>query len=83
LKELQENRTIPAWVQESFRVAVDFAYAEDRVQFVFADALAAGNVVPSSIPALTPEYVQQARQIARRRLALAAWRLGDELRGAW
>jgi hypothetical protein len=83
LEELQDNRTIPAWVQESFRVAVNFAYAADRMQFVHADALAAGSVSPSAIPALRPEYVREARQIARRRLALAAWRLGDELGGAW
>jgi hypothetical protein len=83
LKEYQEHRTIPAWVQESFRVAVNFAYAEDHVRFVHSDALASGSVPASAIPALSPEYIHEARQIARHRVALAAWRLADELRQAW
>jgi len=83
LAEYGTNKTIAAWVQESFRVAVDFAYAEDHVQFVRADAVAAGKVPRSAIPSLTAAYSREAREIAQRRLALAAWRLRDELKRAW
>ncbi len=83
LKEYQAHRTIPAWVQESYRVAVDFAYAEDRVQFVDSATLASGGISPSAIPSLKAAYVREAGQIARRRIALAAWRLADDLKQAW
>ena len=83
LAEYQTNKTIAAWTQESYRVAVDFAYADDRVQFVRADAVDSGAVSPSAIPSLTADYIRQAREIARRRVALAGLRLSDELRQAW
>jgi hypothetical protein len=83
LKEYCANRTIAAWVQESFRVAVELAYAEERVQYVHADAVASGAVAPSAIPMLKEDYVRDAKKIARRRIALAAWRLVDELKPGW
>jgi hypothetical protein len=83
LAELRDAPDIPAWVQESFRTAVTLAYAENRVQFVFPEALASGKVAASAVPQLTPDYVHDAREVARRRLALAAWRLGDALKPAW
>ena len=83
LREYQENRTIAFLVQESYRVAVDFAYAEERVQFVDSGTLASGSVSPSAIPFLKADYAREARKIARRRLALAARRLADELKQVW
>jgi len=83
LKEYEEHKTIISWMQESFEVAVEFAYAEDRIQFVNAADLKSGKLAASAIPVLREEYIREAREIARRRLALAAWRLADELRGAW
>jgi hypothetical protein len=83
LPQYQQHRTIAAWVQESYRVAVDFAYSEDHVQLVHSDDLAAGKVVAAAIPALTPDYIRRAHEMARRRIALAAWRMTDELKPAW
>ena len=83
LPEYQTHKTIAPWVQESFRIAVDFAYSEDHVQYVRGDAVASGKVARSAIPALSADYVREAQKLARRRLALAAWRLSDELQGAW
>ena len=83
LSECQQRKTIPSWGQESHLLAVNFAYAEDRIQFADAVAVRSGKVAASAIPALKEDYVREARQIARRRLALAAWRLADELKGAW
>ena len=70
-------------MQESFELAVNFAYAEDRIQFVDVAEVKSGKVATSAIPALKDDYLQESRQIARRRLALAALRLADELKGAW
>jgi hypothetical protein len=83
LNEYQEHRPIPAWAQESFLLAVNSAYAENRIQFVDAADVRCGKVPASAIPTLNDDYLRDARQIARRRLALAAWRLRDELKYAW
>jgi hypothetical protein len=83
LKELLQHTTITAWMQESFELAVNFAYAEDRIQFVDGAEVRSGKVEASAIPVLRDDYLREARQIARRRLALAAWRLADAFKGAW
>lgn len=82
-KDYRAHKTIPAWVQESYRLAVNFAYAEDRVQFAHKEDLASGKVAESSIPVLTEEYINGARDIAYRRILLAGWRLTDELKRVW
>lgn len=80
LPEYQTNRTAAAWVRESHQLAVDFAYAANRVEFVSTDAVDAGPIPAQAIPAVTAEYAAEARKIAHRRLALAAWRLLDVLK---
>ncbi len=82
MKEYQADQTIASWVQESFRVAVDFAYAEEQVQCVEAAEVKAGKIAASAIPKLKPEYLTEARKLAHRRLALAAQRIADELKRA-
>lgn len=81
--DYRKHRTIASWVQESYRLAVDFAYAEDRVQFVHKDDPAYGNLPDSAIPVLKEEYINGARVIAHRRILLAGWRLTDELKRVW
>jgi hypothetical protein len=83
LNDYQQHKTVVSWAQESFSLAVNFAYAEDRIQFAEVAAVRSGKLAPSAIPALTDDYDREAREIARRRLALAAWRLADELKEAW
>ena len=83
LPEYDQHRTIPAWVQESFKAAVEFAYAENRVQFADAADVKSGKIAESAIPVLPDDYVRETQEVARRRLALAAWRLTDELKEVW
>ena len=83
LNEYREHRTFVGWGQESYQVAVNFAYAEDRIRFVDAAEVRSGKVPASAIPVLKDDYLRDARKIARRRLALAAWRLAGELKGTW
>jgi hypothetical protein len=83
LKNFEENRRIAAWVQESHRIAVDFAYAEDRVRFTHIDDLNSGKAQASQIPELSRDYISEAERIAKRRLLLAAMRLTDELKRIW
>lgn len=83
MKEYQAHKTIASWVQEGFRVAVDFAYAEERVQYVEAADIKSGAVAAPAIPVLKDDYLREARQIAHCRLALAAQRLSDQLNHVW
>lgn len=83
LTERRRHRSLASWVRESQRIAVDFAYAADRVQFVHADAVESGNAPSTAIPAVTTDYLEAAQEIARRRLALAALRLADTLPKRW
>ena len=82
-KAYPDHKTIAAWVQESYRLAVDFAYAEDRVQFAHKDDLASGKFLAATIPVLQEEYINGARVIAYRRMLLTGWRLTDELKQVW
>ncbi len=83
LPERRRHRTLASWVRESHRIAVDFAYAANRVQFAHADAVESGKTPAAAIPAIAPDYLEAAQGIARRRLALAALRLADVLPRKW
>jgi len=83
MKDYREHKTIASWVQESYRLAVHFAYAEERVQFAHIDDLESGKVSESAIPVLKAEYVKGAREIAIRRFVLASQRLTDHLKQAF
>lgn len=80
LQEYKNHLTIHSWIEESFALAVNFAYAEDRVQFVHGDDLASGKISRREIPALKSDYIVEAEKIAQRRLVLAAARLAHELK---
>lgn len=83
LTEYQENHTIASWIQESHRIAVEFAYAADRIEFVSTDAVDAGKIAATAVPPVSANYREEAHKIARRRLALAALRLMDVLPRQW
>ncbi len=83
LSELQTNKTIASWVQESFQIAIKLAYAEDRVQFVHESDLDSGKVKESDIPTLRPDYVREAHAHAQRRLVLAGQRLLEVMQQTW
>ncbi|MFN7140684.1 MAG: S1/P1 nuclease [Limisphaerales bacterium] len=80
--EYRNNKTIPSWVQESYHLAVQYAYDENRVTFAHVDDLKSGKVSEADIPKLRPEYIQGAHEIAERRLILAGQRLTDHLKKA-
>lgn len=59
IKERRRHRTLASWVRESQRIAPDFAYAPDRIQFVPAEAVESGEVVSAAIPAVTTDYLMR------------------------
>lgn len=80
LPEYRDDKTIASWVQEGFRIAVDFAYSEDHVRYVRIDAIESGKVSASEIPVMSSDYIGTAHEIANRRMVLAGARLADELK---
>jgi hypothetical protein len=80
LKEYREHHSIQSWVKESYDYARDFAYARNRVHYAHVDDLNSGRISTEQIPKLKSDYIMEAEQIGRRRIALAAWRLADELK---
>jgi hypothetical protein len=78
-RDLEKNTTVASWVQESFRLAVGFAYQEGRLPFVRDSDLDGGRVKPEQIPRLSSEYISEGHAIARQRVLLAAERLSREL----
>jgi hypothetical protein len=81
--DLEQHKTISSWVQESHRLATDFAYQGGRLRFAHQADLDSGKVGRSQIPKLSLEYVSQAHEVAERRLILAAQRLSRELNQSW
>ena len=82
-RELEQHKTISSWVQESYRMATDFAYQGGRLRFAHQADLNSGKVERGQIPQLSPQYVSQAHEAAERRLILAAQRLSNELNQVW
>ncbi|MGZ4974059.1 MAG: S1/P1 nuclease [Limisphaerales bacterium] len=82
-QQAEQDKTIPSWVQESFRIAVNFAYQGGNLPFVHESDLKSGKVARSQIPQLTPQYISEAHDIARQRLLLAADRLTVQLKPVW
>jgi len=82
-RDLEHDTTIASWVQESFHLAVSFAYQGGRLPFVRDSELDAGRVKSAQIPRLSSQYISQAQEIARQRLFLAAERLSLELNQVW
>ena len=83
LPEYYQHHTIPQWVQESFQVAVNLGYNEDRVQYALASAVKSGKVPESAIPALKADYIRDTHVMAQRRITLAGLRLTDALKQVW
>jgi S1/P1 Nuclease len=82
-KEYLEHKSVYSWVQESFKIAVNFSYAESRIQFVDSKSVKSGEIPISSVPVLKDDYIEEAHMIARHRAVLAAQRLTDELKEVW
>lgn len=81
--DLAAHKIIASWVQESFHIAVQFAYEGGNLPFVRADDVKSAKLSHATIPKLASTYITEAHQIARRRLLLAAERELVELKHVW
>jgi len=82
LPELQRATTPEAWVKESYAASVETVYQQGRLKWRLYDEWskrAETGVKAEDFPAIDPEYAISARELARRRAALAGVRLSDFL----
>lgn len=82
-REFSNDKTIASWVQESFHIAVQFAYSGGTLPFVRADNVKSARESRATIPKLSRAYINEAHTVARRRLLLAAERELVEFKRVW
>jgi hypothetical protein len=77
LSELGDHKTFPGWAEESFALARAVAY-RDGGQPLRGAAVVAGHA-PREAPEAGKDYDATAKALARKRAALAGYRLADTL----
>jgi hypothetical protein len=82
LTELELHKQPSQWARESFDDAVALVYLNGRLRSARYDAYTAGEMTPQQVPPLPPSYAGNARDLAKRRAALAGYRLAEQLKVA-
>ncbi len=80
LPELQLHPTFREWAAESYAAAKIHGYQDGRLKLVLWDDFNAGRIPASDIPMLPSVALQQAQQLAQRRIAVAGHRLTMKLK---
>jgi hypothetical protein len=79
LVELSSDATFATWAQESHELAVALAHLNGRLKSVPYSAYESKKISDDAVPPLPPSYLSNARDVARRRVAVAGYRLADEI----
>lgn len=79
LPELAKDTTFNSWIEESHRWAIALAYLNGRLKTVPWAALDAKQITVNEVPALPASYAGNARDLSKRRVALAGYRLADRI----
>jgi hypothetical protein len=77
--QLEKNTTFASWIDESYELAKLIAYRDGDKPLAGVNIPSRGNV-PADAPAASPDYERSAQEVARRRIALAGYRLADRLK---
>jgi hypothetical protein len=77
--DLRKHPDFPSWADEGLELAKTMVYQDGRLK---GRQLAPGGAVPLDAPDAPEGYQQAATDLARKRLALAGYRLEDEVREA-
>ena len=80
LPEWNGHQTFREFAGESYEAAVNHAYQNDKLKLVLWDDFQAGRIAETDIPILPAAALQQARQLAERRITLAGYRLAAKLK---
>jgi len=78
--ELAQHRSFREWSAESYRAAMTYAYLDGKLELARVEPVGPLQESASKIPIVPPVAMQQARQIAQRRVLLAGRRLAVKLR---
>jgi hypothetical protein len=76
----QKDSTFRSWADESHDYGVALTYLSGRLRTASYVAWQQHQVPDESIPSLPPGYAANARDLARQRIALAGWRLADQIK---
>jgi hypothetical protein len=77
--ELTKHTDFPSWADEGFELAKTVVYQDGRLK---GAKLSFGGSVPPDAPEAPEAYQQAATDLARKRMALAAYRLEDKVKEA-
>jgi hypothetical protein len=80
LSEFAKDQTFDSWIDESTRCAVAFAYLNGRLKSASVAAFDRKEITADQVPNLPSSYVQNMRAVSRRRVALAGYRLAQQIK---
>jgi hypothetical protein len=79
LHELAERPAFAQWADESYRWAIALAYLNGRLRTAPADAYFDKRINDADVPSVPHSYYANARDLSRRRIALAGHRLAEQI----
>jgi hypothetical protein len=80
LVELQQHPNYADWADEGFRLATAVVYDGGQLKFACKRDVESNRVPANEVPLLPAAQQEKARETANKRVALAGYRLGDQLR---
>ena len=82
LAELAANKSIQSWAKESHELAIAMVYLNGRLQSVPYARFEKNEIKADDVPPLPASYVINAHDVAERRIALAGFRLAEQIKRA-
>ena len=79
LPELTKDTSFDSWITESNEYAGSMAYLNGRLKTASEEAWQAKQITMEEVPSLPPSYAINAHDLAKRRAALAGYRLADQI----
>jgi hypothetical protein len=79
LHELAERPAFAAWADESFRWATSVTYLNGRLRFAMSKDYYDKRLNDADVPNVPTSYYANARLLSRRRIALAGYRLAEQV----
>jgi S1/P1 Nuclease len=80
MSEYKSDTTFSSWADESYRDAVGVVYLNGRLHGLPEVPNATTRPAADDVPTLPESYMMTARELAERRVALAGFRLADQLK---
>src|SRR5439155_24263320 len=80
LGELTKDTTFDSWANESFEYATALVYLNGRLRSVPMNEWQSRQIPEGEVPSLPPSYAANARDLAKRRVAAAGYRLAEQIK---